>query len=948
LLPTQVHAPQHELLPEFPSSRRWKFDSVFQMPLPVIRTFSFLLLASTLAADIEVPVHDKAAISDEQRNWWAFRPLEKVPPPTLSPGGVDGLNSIDAFLIERAGKQNVSLSPRADRRTLARRAYLDLLGLPPSPDELERFVRDDAPDAWARLIDRLLASPHYGERWARHWLDVARFAESSGFEHDYDRPGAYHYRDFVIKALNADLPFDQFAHWQLAGDEFEPENPLALAATGFLGAGVFPTQITANEVERTRYDAMDDMLSTTGSAFLGLTIGCARCHDHKYDPIPSADYYRMLSTFTTTVRSVIDLDVDPSRTRAQQAVWEKEHEALLASSAQLEAELRPVFEDWLGDGVPPSSAPAWSLLQVNEPASSAGAKFRKLEDGSYLVEGKNADQDEYVFLSAALPARITALRLDALSHPSMKAGGPGRADNGNIGLSRIRMTLVPASGATQEVAIVRAIADFEQNKVHLSVAAALDDNPGTGWAVDPQFGKDHSAVFVLREPLLPRVGDQLRVHLEFRLNARHNIGRPRLSVTSDTDPKLEGEVVPDLVAALLKRLENGEAAKLNVSDKASLFDWWKTRHSTWRDQAKAIADHTGKKPDGRTKVLVCAEGYTPLRMHTQGADFFNETFFLKRGNADLKDGVASPGFLQVLMRAPSAERWSWQPPPGAKYSGRRRAFAQWLTDLEAGAGALAARVAVNRLWQHHFGQGIVSTPNDFGRTGTPPTHPDLLEWLAGELVRNGWKLKPMHRLIMTSAAYRQSSAVDEAKAAVDPDNHLFVRQVPRRLEGEAIRDSMLAVSGVMDRSLFGEGTKNERSRRRSIYFTIKRSQLVGSMVAFDQPEPLVSQGARPTTTVAPQALFLLNGPQVREWAEAFARRVLVGSAGAGGFGSLIGAAYREALGRLPTSAEAGAALTFLKSQTESYTAGGLNEPEFLAMADFCQVIFGLNEFAYIP
>lgn len=609
------------------------------------------------------PARDRSVVTAEDKQWWAFQPLAKVTPPA----GI--AHPVDAFLSQSAAKKGLKFAPAAELRVLVRRAFLDLIGLPPTPEEVERFVQASAGNpqsALAALVDELLARPQHGERWARHWLDVARFAESSGFEHDYDRPGAFHYRDFVIKALNSDMPFDQFVCWQIAGDEYEPGDTLAMSATGFLGAGVFPTQITANEVERTRYDAMDDMLSTTASAFLGLTVGCARCHDHKYDPIPMRDYYRMLSTFTTTVRSVLDLQTE----------------------------------------------------------------------------------------------------------------------------------------------------------------------------------------------------------------------------TTDT---------PE-----------------------------------------------GKKPAGpKTKVLVCAEGHTPLRMHTQGADFFPETHILKRGSADMKDGVATQSFLQVLMPAADAEKqWQWSPPAGAKFSGRRRTLTNWLTDVEHGAGALTARVIVNRLWQHHFGAGIVATPNDFGRTGTLPSQPELLDFLAGELIRGGWKLKPIHRLIMTSAAYAQNSAPDRAKESIDPANATFTRRIPQRLEGEAIRDSILAVSGALDERMFGSGTKDERSKRRSIYFTVKRSQLIGSMVAFDQPEPLVSQSSRPTTTVAPQALMLMNGPQVRDWADAFATRI-----GKGEPSAQVTRAYALALGRAPTSDELNDALAFIAAQTKSYEADKMAPS--IALMDFCQVLFGLNEFSYV-
>ena len=587
------------------------------------------------------PKRDASVVTAEDRQWWAFQPLKKVQ-----------AKSIDELLLKNA--KGMTFNPPADKATLMRRLSLDLTGLPPDQSD-----QSDLSDQ----IDKLLSSPAYGERWARHWLDVARYAESTGFEQDYDRPYAFHFRDFVIKALNMDMPYDQFVKWQLAGDEYEPQNPLALAATGFLGAGVFPSQITANEVERTRYDAMDDMLSTTSSAMLGLTVGCARCHDHKFDPFPTRDYYAMLATFTTTTRMNVDV------------------------------------------------------------------------------------------------------------HPD---------------------------------------------------------------------------------------------------------GKVTSAVTTKKKKDADTPVIP-----------------------------------------------------GATRMMICGEGYEPIVMHTQGGPFFDKTYVLRRGSTDMKEDEAAQSFLQVLSKPGEEKRWQWQPPKDAKYSGRRRSLSNWITDVENGAGALLARVIVNRLWQHHFGTGLVPTANDFGKTGTPPTQPELLDWLAQQLIANGWKLKPLHKLVLTSRAWQQSSARDAKKEAADPDNGLFMRFVPQRLEAEAIRDSMLAISGLLDDTMYGPGTRDENSKRRSIYFNIKRSQLIGSMVAFDQPEPLVSQGGRPTTTVAPQALILMNSPQARQWAEGLAKRI----ASAGPVPKQITQAYRLCFNRDPNVAELAAGADFLKSGA--------------SLADYCQVVLGLNELIYV-
>jgi hypothetical protein len=331
-------------------------------------------------------------------------------------------------------------------------------------------------------------------------------------------------------------------------------------------------------------------------------------------------------------------------------------------------------------------------------------------------------------------------------------------------------------------------------------------------------------------------------------------------------------------------------------------------------------------------------------MHSQGADFFPETHQLARGSTDQKRGVATPGFLQVLGTTAEPDRWRTAPPKDARFSGRRAALARWLTDVDHGAGQLVARVIVNRLWQYHFGQGLVATPNDFGAQGTKPSHPELLDWLAAELIRSGWRLKPIHQLLLTSDAYRQASTADPDRIAADPSNALLSRWTPRRLEAEAIRDSLLHVSGVLDTTPFGPGTLDPGSRRRSIYFTVKRSQMIGAMQAFDAPEPLVSQGFRPTTTVAPQALWLMNNPHVRTWAARFARRIDAGPTHP--FDDTVNRAYTLALNRAPTATELSAGANFLRAQTERHRAAGHADARERALTDVAQVVLSLNEFIY--
>jgi mono/diheme cytochrome c family protein len=886
------------------------------------------------------PTWTRRQIPASARQHWAFQPLHRVEPPAVADPEWNR-SPIDRFLRAKMDAAGLSPNPPATKRQLIRRATFDLTGLPPTPAEVAAFLADNSPDAYEKLIDRLLASPAYGERWARHWLDLARFAESHGFEHDYDRPTAYPYRDFVIKALNADLPYDTFVKWQLAGDEFAPEDPLALMATGFLAAGVHSTQITKNEVEKHRYDELDDMLATTGTAFLGLTVGCCRCHDHKFDPFPQADYYRLLSTFTTTVRTELDIDLDPAATRRAKAAFDQEHAPLAAALAKFEAEELPTRLAAWEKSPEAAAAPMWVVLDQAEAKSVGGATFTKQGDGSFLVSGKKPDHDTYTFIVTTDLTGITALRLEALADPSLIKGGPGRAANGNFALSDLKLTATAKGGQPVPVKLRNPRATFEQKG--LPVAAAIDDNPMSAWAVDPQFGKDHAAVFETESPV-GGPGTTLTVTLHFNTNTAHGIGRPRLSV-STAKPLQELQGASRL--ASVQHILSTPAEKRTAGQKAALLKWYATIDPEARRLNRQVQDHLAKSPKPQTlKAMISSEGLPAVRLHTQGGDFLPETHFLRRGDPDQKEAVAAQGFLQVLT--PPGEpsgRWQEAPPAGWRTSYRRRALANWLTDTDAGAGRLVARVIVNRLWQHEMGRGIVATPSDFGTRGEKPTHPELLDFLASELIREGWRLKPIHRLILTSAAYRQSAEADEAKLGRDGTNEFCSYHPHRRLEAEAIRDALLAVGGTLDTRMFGPGILDESSQRRSIYFTVKRSRLIPALQVFDAPDALAGVGDRPTTTVAPQSLHLMNSPQVRQAAHAFAKRIAGDPKAA--FAAVVTAGYETALARPPTDAERDDAEAFLGQQSAAYRSAGRADARELAVADFCQVLLCLNEFVYV-
>jgi hypothetical protein len=854
---------------------------------------------------------------------------------------------IDHFI--RAQQESVKLTPNptAARRVLIRRAYFGLIGLPPTPDQVDAFVNSNDPEAWPKLIDELLASPQYGERWARHWIDVARFAESHGYEQDYDRPNAYHYRDFLIKALNADLPYDRFVQWQLAGDELAPNEPLAMMATGFLGAGAFPTQLTETEFESARYDELDDMVMTTGVSFLGLSIGCARCHDHKFDPIPSRDYYRMAAAFGSAIRSETQIDLAPTENRGR---MDEFHE-LLATKKQAVAEyekteLPATFRTWLTHKPDSTTTGPWETLHIVSVESSGGTRLEQQPDSSILAAGTPPAKDVITIVAESHRPGIRALRIEALTHESLPQKGPGRAGNGNFVLSDLQVSMIPQTVSNTDdrleacpTKITAARATHQQNADSLSVAASIDADPASGWAVDAGgIGKDQAAVFDLESPAAITGAARWTITLSFNHpNPTHCLGCFRLSVSDQTQLTPEvGSSGPD--AKVLHALES---LRKNIDVSSDVWKtalaWFSTRDVKMIALKQSVSDLEKQGPGLQlAKVMVTSEGLPHMSHHADDRGFphfYRETHLLKRGDVHQKQEVVNAGFLQVL--APAGVEFShWQvtPPADSHTSFRRATLSRWITDPEDGAGSLAARVMMNRLWQHHFGRGLVSTPNDFGVSGERPSHPELLDWLASSLVEHGWTLKRMHKLIMTSQTYMQSGTHDEARAVLDRENALLWRRVPQRLEAEAIRDSMLAVSGKLDPIQFGPGSLDQNMTRRSVYFFIKRSQLIPMMMLFDWPEHLVSIGQRPVTTIAPQALMFMNSPQGRDYATAFAKRLPTDVPE-----NTVREAWRLAFGRIPDAAESAASVNFLKQQPDANQA----------VVNLCQTILSMNEFVYV-
>ena len=893
------------------------------------------------------PVKPKREINiDEGRKWWSFLPLQSIAPPPV-PGDSRVQTPIDNFVIAAQVQQKLKPNGPASKEKLIRRAYFDLIGLPPTPEQIEVFVNDSSPQAFEKVIDALLESPHYGEKWARHWLDVARFAESGGYEFDGFRPGAYHYRDWVIRALNSDLPYDQFVRLQLAGDKLQPDDYHAASASGFLVAGPYPGQITAKTVEGIRYDQLDDMLMTVGGSMLGLTLGCVRCHDHKYDPLPQKDYYALASSLARTVHGPRTLDPDPAAT--QQAIEQHRlaHEPLVAALKKFAAdELPKRFETWRATEL--SKQPDASRWQVMEPiAFDAERSYLKWLPGGIIAHdgllnpGINLprrgqrrvtrNEEQYTITLNTHQKNVTSLRLDAFTDKSLPQRGPGLSGDGSFQLVEMKVTARPLDGNATETAVelklkpvFAAAEDKDQPLSH-----AVDGKPETAWVVRTTAKKDNAAIFELETPLAGFAnGTELVFELKFR---DLGIGRMRFSLSTEPNPATwAGDFVPQHVGEIRAILAAG-GNKLPDAQREAMTRWFSPFDAETAKVYQTVRNHTAAEP--RPPLT---EVYTTI---AGGQD----VFLLRRGEVDNKQGKAEPGFLQVLLRgdAPPATQTATTPPTTP--TDPRVALADWITNVERGAGPLLARVMVNRLWQHHFGEGVVGTPNDFGAQGDKPTHPELLEWLAAQLVGGGWKLKPLHKLIMLSAAYQQSHEVTAENLTIDPANRYLWHFQPRRLDAELIRDSLLAIGGNLDKNMFGPSIL-DNTPRRSVYLRVKRSELIPLMTMFDAPEPTQSVGERISTTVPTQSLAMMNSPFVRQQAEKLAQRIRPSKETP--LPTSVDLAYRIAFARVPAEVERTQMLAFIESQ-RTLAGGDPAANTDKALAEFCQVLLCLNEFVYI-
>jgi hypothetical protein len=855
----------------------------------------------------------------EYKEHWAFVAPRQVPPPEVRRRDWPQ-NAIDRFILARLEAEGLSPSPRADGPTLVRRLYLDLLGLPPTPAEMDEYLRDPSPDAYERLVDRLLASPHYGERWARRWLDLARYADSNGYEKDRAR-SIWPYRDWVIRALNADLPFDRFTVEQIAGDMLPGASPEQRVATGFHRNTMLNEEGGIDPLEY-RFYAMTDRVATTATTWLGLTLGCAQCHTHKYDPIPHRDYYRFMALLNNADEP--EMPVPSPEIARRRSALEDEIAARVAAlpgrfplpekcepeddrpeDVRRKEHLERAFRAWLAREQ--AAAVRWTALRP-EAASANLPRLAVEEDGSVVASGDMTKSDAYTLDFRTDLQGITAIRLEVLPDDRLPKQGPGRVyyegPAGDFFLSEFAVIAdgeaVPLAGASHSFARKKFGAD-----------QAIDGDPQTGWSIDGGQGRAHAAVFRLGSP--PGETGVFRIRLLFERYYAAGLGRFRISATTDPRP-VEAREMPAEIEALLSIPE----CERTESQRDRLLQHFLTiapELASEREQIEALRKQMPPYP-------------TTLVMQERPSDDPRPTFLHNRGEYLQPTERVEPAVLSILPPLP----------PDAPRD--RLALARWLVSPQ---NPLVGRVTMNRQWAAFFGRGIVRTTQDFGYQGDPPSHPELLDWLAVEFVKQGWSMKRMHKLIVMSETYRQASRATPALLAKDPENRLLARGPRVRLEAEAIRDQALRVSGLLSEKVGGpsvfppqppgvttEGAYGKlewkvspggERHRRGLYTFAKRTAPYAMAAAFDAPSGEVCVARREVSNTPLQALTLLNDPAFHEAAQALGAET---AAEEGTVSGRVAGLFRRCLARPPDRDELALMVRFYEAQRCRFERGELD------------------------
>ncbi len=868
---------------------------------------------------------------------WAFVPPVRPPLPKVRDTRWVR-TPIDAFILARLEREGLRPSPEAGKETLLRRLALDLTGLPPTPEEIDAFLKDPSPTAYERTVERLLASPHYGERWARWWLDAARYADSDGFEKDKPR-SVWPYRDWVVRAFNRDLPYDRFIIEQIAGDLLPNATQDQLVATGFLRNSMINEE-GGIDPEQFRMEAMFDRMDALGKSVLGLTIQCAQCHDHKYDPITREDYYRMFAYLNDTHEASVAVYSEEEQ---------RKREEIFRGIRAVEEELRRRTPDWrekmaAWEARVHNDQPAWHIVRVVN-AGDNSQRYVYHEDGSLTAWGYAPTKWTSQFTGSTDRKRITAIRLEVLTDPNLPLGGPGRSPLGLFALSEI--TVEAADPQTPDkrtrVKLASATADFANEEKPLEpmfddrsgkkrvtgpVTFAIDGKDETAWGIDAGPGRrnvDRKAVFVLEKPLEMPHGAILTFHLKQMHggwnsddNQTNNLGRFRFSVTCADHP------IADPLPRSVRNILAIPPERRTPAQIAAVFSYWRTTVPEWKEANERIEALWKHHPVGASQLTLAAREKP------------RTTYLLQRGDFLKPERPVTPGVPAALHPLP------------ADAEPNRLGLAKWLVARNA---PTTARAIVNRVWQAYFGTGLVSTSEDFGTQGEPPSHPELLDWLAVEFRDSGWSFKQLHRLIVTSSTYRQSAKVTPQLWQRDPANRLLARGPRFRVEGEMVRDIALTVSGLLNPQLggppvyppapdflfkppasYGPKTwiedKGENRYRRALYTFRFRSVPYPVLTNFDTPNGDASCVRRVRSNTPLQALTTLNETLFLECARGLAQKAL--AEGGASDRDRIVYAFRRCTGRKPTDREIGVLLAFLEKQTQKFSAADAKPWELAA------------------
>jgi hypothetical protein len=900
-----------------------------------------------------------AGTDTKGRDHWAYKKPARPPPPSVANAGWCK-NAIDAFVLARLEHEGLAPAPEADRATLLRRLCIDLTGLPPAPDEVDAFVADASAGAYDKVVERLLASPHYGERMARAWLDLARYADTNGYEKDARRT-MWRYRDWVIDAFNANMPFDEFTIAQLAGD-LKPNATLEdRIATGF-ERNTMLNEEGGIDAEEFRVDAVIDRVNTTATVWMGTTLACAQCHDHKFDPFTQRDYYSLFAVFNSTAENGRDSPpMIPAPTadqaREQQRTSDELHavETRVASAGQsLDAE-QAAWESATLAALPPPTE--WHGLRPEQAKSQRGSTLTTLDDGSVLASGAHPDNDVYELTFEPGRVRATALRLEVLPDASLPKNGPGRSDSGNFVLSTIGARRVePGIPSTfEDLHLAAATADFEQSDGPFSAAQSLDADANTGWAI---HGCDQTqiqaAVFALADAV--EFADTSRLHVALRFESKyagHLLGRLRVSIADDAelarrtiDPNKSSQLPAGVERAL--RTASGER---DTKSAQALREYFRRSVS---EQGGALY----KELDAARARAKAASDAIPTTLVLEELAAPRETHIFTRGSFLSPGAVVTPN-IPALFGNLDASR---EPP--------RLAFARWLC---SDANPLAARVTVNRLWEHVFGRGLVASPEDFGTRSDPPTHPELLDWLAVEFVEHGWDIKALLREIVSSATYRQASDTSAESLERDPYCALLSRGARFRVEGELVRDIALSASGLLAPKVGGPSVfppqpagiwnsayssddwktdMGEGRYRRGLYTFWKRTAPYATFALFEAPSRELACTRRARTNTPLQALALLDDPAFVEASVALARRMLREAAASDEARAVRG--FRICTSREPQKSELDVLLALARDARREFEAaperakeragdGELDPVDVAAWSSVASVLLNLDE-----